>query len=360
MLETVRLGGLIVFLGVVGFSYSARTSEWKARSVYQTMTDRFARSDGSTTFPCNTTEGLHCGGTWKGTINHLDYIQGMGFDAVMISPIIENLHGRVSYGEAYHGYWPLNLYKLNAHFGSSGDLLELSNALHARGMYLMMDTVINNMAFVTNGSNPATTIDYSVLTPFDRSDYYHPYCKITDWNNYTNAQLCQTGDTIVALPDLFTEHSEVQIMLENWTKEIMSNYSIDGLRIDAAKHVSPGFLRNFSDSIDAFMTGEVLQKEVNTICDYQRKYIGSVPNYPVYYAMLDAFTVGNISSLANEVEVMKNACPDVTALVSFSENHDVARFASMVKDLAVSASDPSGKAKRAKRANLDKQFGIIN
>lgn len=345
------IGRLFAFLGILGLSYSANTSEWKARSVYQTMTDRFARSDGSTTFPCNTTEGLYCGGTWKGTLDHLDYIQGMGFDAVMISPIIENVHGRVSYGEAYHGYWPLNLYNLNAHFGSAEDLLELSDAIHSRGMYLMMDTVINNMASITNGSNPATSIDYSVLTPFDKPDYYHSYCKITDWTNYTNAQLCQTGDKIVALPDLFTEHSDVQTLLEDWAKEIMSNYSIDGLRIDAAKHVSPGFLRNFGDNVNTFMTGEVLEQDVDIICNYQSNYIGSVPNYPVYYAMLKAFTLGNVSSLAHEVEVMKNSCPDVTALISFSENHDVARVASMVPDLAVCAS-PDGNEVAEKARNF--------
>jgi hypothetical protein len=33
----------------------------------------------------------------------LDYIQGMGFDAVWISPIVDNLKGMTKTGEAYHG-----------------------------------------------------------------------------------------------------------------------------------------------------------------------------------------------------------------------------------------------------------------
>jgi alpha-amylase len=299
------------------------------------MTDRFARTDGSTTYPCNTTAGLYCGGTWRGTINQLDYIQGMGFDAVMISPIIENLDGHVYYGEAYHGYWPLDLYSLNSHFGTHQDLLDLSDALHSRGMYLMMDTVLNNMAYMTNGSNPATSIDYSIFTPFNNADYFHPYCKISNWENFTNAQLCQTGDTYVALPDLFTEHEDVQKTLEDWAKDTMKTYSVDGLRIDAAKHVSPGFLKNFDDSTTTFMTGEVLQSEVDIICNYQTNYLGSMPNYPVYYSMLTAFTAGNVSDLALKVAQMKAACPDVTSLVSFSENHDVERIASFDDDMAV-------------------------
>jgi hypothetical protein len=37
-------------------------------------------------------------------MNHLDYIQGMGFDAVWISPVSANLEGATSQGEAFHGY----------------------------------------------------------------------------------------------------------------------------------------------------------------------------------------------------------------------------------------------------------------
>ncbi|PYI01032.1 alpha-amylase AmyA [Aspergillus sclerotiicarbonarius CBS 121057] len=313
---------------------AASTDAWSTRSIYQTMTDRFARTDGSTTYPCNTTDGLYCGGTWRGMINQLDYIEGMGFDAVMISPIIKNIEGRVSYGEAYHGYWPQDLYSLNPHFGTKQDLLDLSKALHDRGMYLMMDTVINNMAYITNGSDPSTSIDYSIFTPFNDPKYFHPYCPITDYNNYPLAQACWTGDNIVALPDLKTEDPTVQAILNTWIQEIMTNYSIDGLRLDAAKHVTPSFLPIFQKAAtNSFITGEVYDQSVNTICDYQANYLPSVPNYPVYFALLDAFTRGNTSTLPNLIEAMKHACPNVTTLTSFSENHDVARFASLVPDM---------------------------
>lgn len=57
-------------------------SQWRSQSVYQVVTDRFARTDNSTTYACDTNEGLYCGGTWRGLIGKLDYIQGMGFTAV--------------------------------------------------------------------------------------------------------------------------------------------------------------------------------------------------------------------------------------------------------------------------------------
>ncbi|KAJ5383138.1 Alpha-amylase [Penicillium concentricum] len=333
---TIRsLVGLFI-TGLIASASAASTADWKPRSVYQTMTDRFARTDGSTTAPCNTTAGLYCGGTWRGTIDKLDYIQGMGFDAVMISPIMENIHGRVKYGEAYHGYWPLNFNNLNSHFGTHQDLLDLSAALHSRGMYFMLDTVINNMAYITNGSDPATHIDYSTLTPFNNADYYHPYCNMSDWNDMKIAQKCNTGDEIVPLPDLFTEHEDVQQLLIKWAKNAIKTYSIDGLRIDAAKHVNPGFLKAFSQGLDdIFMTGEVLEGAVSIMADYQENYIASLPNYPIYFQILEAFTMGNTSLLAKGVEEMRMSIPDVNAMTSFSENHDKPRIASNSKDMAM-------------------------
>jgi alpha-amylase len=327
---------LLALLGLVTLTSAASTADWKPRVVYQTMTDRFARTDNSTTSPCSTKDGLYCGGTWRGTINQLDYIEGMGFDAVMISPIIDNIKGRVSYGEAYHGYWPLNFDALNARFGTHQDLLDLSDALHARGMYLMMDTVINNMAqIIPNGTDPNKEVDYTVFNPFNNKDYFHPYCKITDWNNFTDAQNCQTGDLNVPLPDLYTEHEDVQNLLIDWAKKAIKTYSIDGLRIDAAKHVDSGFLTRFCTNVGVFSTGEVLEGAVDIISHYQAEYIGSMPNYPIYFQMLQAFTMGNTSALALEVEAMKQSCPDVNALVSFSENHDKPRIGSMSNDTAV-------------------------
>lgn len=64
---------------------AATPDEWRSRSIYQVITDRFARTDGSTTAECEVFDNAICGGTWQGLINHLDYIQDMGFTAVRSS-----------------------------------------------------------------------------------------------------------------------------------------------------------------------------------------------------------------------------------------------------------------------------------
>lgn len=81
MLSHIFFSFSAIFTIVQGLS----PAEWRAQSIYQVMTDRFARTDGSTTASCDLSD--YCGGTWEGLINHLDYIQGMGFTAVGISSL---------------------------------------------------------------------------------------------------------------------------------------------------------------------------------------------------------------------------------------------------------------------------------
>ena len=66
--------------------------------------------------------------------------------SVWISPVSQNYEGpRTAYGDAYHGYWIADVTKLNDRFGTADDLKALSNELHRRGMYLMVDVVVNNV-----------------------------------------------------------------------------------------------------------------------------------------------------------------------------------------------------------------------
>ena len=64
---------------------------WRSRSIYQVLTDRFAVADGADPKPCDPSMGVHCGGSWLGIYEKLDYIQGMNFYAIWISPIVAQM-----------------------------------------------------------------------------------------------------------------------------------------------------------------------------------------------------------------------------------------------------------------------------
>jgi alpha-amylase len=78
--------GLTWTSGLIGPISALSPAEWRGQSIYQVITDRFARTDGSTTAACDPGMGQYCGGTWQGIISHLDYIQNMGFTAVSFYP----------------------------------------------------------------------------------------------------------------------------------------------------------------------------------------------------------------------------------------------------------------------------------
>ena len=145
---------------LLGMTAAAGTAEWKSRSVYQVLTDRFAKT-GDSGDAC-TNLSTYCGGTYKGIENNLDYIQGMGFDAIWISPVVDNM------ADGYHGYWAANWEKLNDNFGSEQDLHDLVKACHDKDIYVMVDVVANHVAPI--GS------DFSQIYPLNRPEHYHETC----------------------------------------------------------------------------------------------------------------------------------------------------------------------------------------
>ena len=129
---TMALAILVILYTYLALATALTNEAWRSQSIYQLLTDRYARTDGSTT-ACSDL-GKYCGGTWQGIINKLDYIQSMGFTAIWISPITEQIQGTTHYGDAFHGFWPQKINEVNANFGTVGDLQALSAALHQRGM----------------------------------------------------------------------------------------------------------------------------------------------------------------------------------------------------------------------------------
>src|SRR5277367_1966324 len=103
---------ILLILYFLPHSLAASADLWRTRSIYQVMVDRFALSTGDTTTPCNVTLRAYCGGTWRGLQNQLDYIQGMGFSAIWISPISTGISGMTEDGSGYTGYWVNDLTKL--------------------------------------------------------------------------------------------------------------------------------------------------------------------------------------------------------------------------------------------------------
>ena len=296
--------GLILIISI-----SCKTKEeWKPRSIYQLLTDRFARS--SDTGSCVYSQD--CGGDYKGLISKLDYIQGMGFDAIWVSPIIENTEG------SYHGYHFTNLYNLNTHFGTEEDFKALVTECHKRDIWVMVDVVANH-------AGPVGT-DFGRINPFNRAEHYHDWCEINNWGNQWEVENCR----LCGLPDLKQENDWVTQKLLEWIHDLVQKYEIDGIRIDTIMEVPKWFWDKFRQSAGVFQIGEAFNGNTGYVADYQH-HLDSVFNYPLYYKIEYSFC-GSFRNLESYWFNDRKIFPAPEYTATFVENHDNPRFLNRCHD----------------------------
>ncbi|KAJ7473969.1 glycoside hydrolase family 13 protein [Mycena latifolia] len=317
---------------------AASAVDWSTKSVYQLVTDRFATSNDSST-SCDTSLRTYCGGSWVGITNHLDYIQNMGFDAVWISPVVTNADD-TAYGDGYHGYWSRDIDTVSPRFGTAADLKALSAALHTRGMYLMLDVVINHYAGVPTNTTVSLsglfTFDFASLLPLGTEADFHSQCFISDYTNQTDVEQCWLGDQKLPLPDVDTEDATIVATLNTWIKDTVAEYGIDGVRIDTVKHIRHDFWSDFTASAGVFTLGEVLSDNAT----YAASYLGAVDavlDYPAWYQLITAFasTEGNLSALEARPALAPPSSAGSVLSAAFLENHDQPRFPSYTSDTAL-------------------------
>ena len=298
----------LLFVLLSTYITSKTKDEWKTRSIYQILTDRFART--SSTGSCTLSQ--YCGGNYQGIINHLDYIQGMGFNAIWISPIVEN------YAGSYHGYHLTNLYNFNTNFGTEDDFKNLITQCHNRDIWVMVDVVANHVG-------PVGT-DYSQVYPFNSADHYHDYCDITDWTNQWQIENCRLS----GLPDLKQENDWVTQTLLDWISNLISTYNIDGIRIDTIMEVPQWFWDKFRSSAGVFQIGEAFNGDISYVADYQN-HLDSVFNYPLYYTIQSSFC-GSFTNLEGYWFNSRPIYPAPQYVATFVENHDNPRFLNRCND----------------------------
>ena len=253
-----------------------------------------------------TDKGFYHGGDLKGLISRLDYIQGLGVTAVWLGPIFKNkpVQGAPGHESAgYHGYWITDFTRVDPHFGTEADMHALAGAVHARGMKLYMDIVVNHTADIINyrecptrecpyrsradypytrrGGLAGEAINRGFLgdaAPYQtdenfakltRPDYaYTPFVptgqehvKVPDWLNdpiyYHNrgnstfrGESSTMGD-FFGLDDVMTENPRVLRGFIEIFGDWIDKYDIDGFRIDTAQHVNPEFWQRFVPAMRA-------------------------------------------------------------------------------------------------------------
>lgn len=204
------------------------TFSWDEAVIYMTMTDRFF--DGNT----GNNDGVNLegtlsyhGGDFAGLEAKLDYLQSLGVNTIWITPIVLNSSMSYEYeggtyeSTGFHGYWASDFTQLSPYLGTEEELTSLINAMHERGMKLMVDVVLNHAGYGTESH----------------------FNSLLDTTMIRSAAEMVVGDDIYAplsgLPDFLTEKEVVANQLIAWQVAWMSKFDIDYYRVDTVKHVDP-------------------------------------------------------------------------------------------------------------------------
>lgn len=255
---------------------------WESANVYFILTDRFNNGDKSNDHTFNRNKeaaklrGFE-GGDIRGVIQKLDegYFNKLGINAIWLTPVVEQIHGDVNEGTGatygFHGYWTRDWTSLDPSFGTKEDLAELVQKAHAQGIRILLDAVINH-------TGPVTPEDSVYPSEWVRTA---PKCTYKSYDTYINCTLVEN------LPDVKTESNEnveVPSFLANkwkkqgrydkemasldaffkktgyprapkyyimkWLSDYITEFGIDGYRVDTAKHTTEDVWSDFKKVCD--------------------------------------------------------------------------------------------------------------
>ncbi|MBI3927764.1 MAG: alpha-amylase [Armatimonadetes bacterium] len=292
--------------------------EWSRQILYFPMTDRFYDGDPANNQGVDRGQpaGFH-GGDLAGLIQKLDYVQSLGVTALWLSPMAANTQGNHHCG--YHGYWIRDHNRVEEHQGDLATARRTVDEAHRRGMKVVLDVVLNHVG-----------PDHPFLSDPARRDWFHTLGDIKDWNDQHQVE----NGRIAGLPDLAQENPAVyEFLLENtawWIQQL----GVDGIRLDAVKHVSKEFWQRFLPDLkarvgkDLFVVGEVLHGDPGYVAAYQRAGVDYLFDFPLCFAIRNVFGRDGSARELGRIFAQDSQYVDPSHMVTLIDNHDFSRFVS--------------------------------
>lgn len=253
------------------------------------------------------------------------HLEKLGVKGVYFSPIFES---------DTHGYNTRDYRSIDRRLGTNGDFARLCMKLHKAGIKIILDGVFNHVgrgffAFqdVLKNRQNSPYVSWFQKISFEGNSNYNDGLWYEGWEgNYDLVKLNLRNPEVVNY--LFES-------IRVWVKE----FDIDGLRLDVAYCLDKDFiyqLRSFCDTLkpDFFLLGEMIHGDYNTLT--QPGMLHSATNYEAYKGLYSSFNDMNMfeinHSLIREFGNHGSGMYSGKHLLSFADNHDVERLASVLKD----------------------------
>ena len=333
-------------------------------SIYQILVDRFYDGD-----PTNNATGeafrnteweeddfkyMH-GGDWQGIIDKIDYIKGMGYTAIWISPVADpQLWGmRTDEGKqwptAYHGFNVNDPNRASRYFGcedpaaSEAKLKELADVCHANGIKIILDVVPNHVGDYLRGigndahysENDGTLkpgTQMQPVAPFNNKDWYHNKGDILDYNDHSILEDHDMG----GLDDIDLHNQDAKKAIYDSIKKFVDLTDADAVRVDAAKCMFPSDIHELQEYLGVTSFGENFDSNV----DFVSQWVGDngedgMLDFPLFEAIVkdfancESFNTGWTSIQSVFAQDYKYGT-NINNMVTFIDNHDRDRFISAV------------------------------
>ncbi|WDF82280.1 alpha-glucosidase [Lacticaseibacillus pabuli] len=341
-------------------------------------------------------------GDLNGIRQRIPYLQELGINAVWLNPVFVS-------PQIDNGYDVANYYAIDDQIGTMDEMEALISELHAAGIHLILDFVMNHTSdqhpwFKDASSNPDSIYrDYYIFEGHDGQ-------KPNNWGSFFGGSVWSpdpagTGQSYFHLfdkhmPDLNWENPEVRLSMEDIAKFWLEK-GIDGLRVDAFIHIAKAnlhqnfpsehgddeaviaepfyanlpnvqeWLRPFSQRIkadypDTFLLGEAASANVNLAVDYTSKHAGMMDSVITfrYFPTVQHPDEANLPAILHSEDmdwpefkkgqvVWQQTLANVSQPVLYWGNHDMSRMMTRV------AHTPTGAKSLAMLMYLQRGIPII-
>jgi glycosidase len=307
------------------------------------------------------------GGNLKGIARRLDYLKGLGVNALWLSPVFKN---RMEKDDSYHGYGIQDFLEVDPRFGTRDDLKYLVWKAHAKGMYVILDIVINHTGdnWAYPGDNPyyywkgaPGPFDFGSWRKFDSAKGYEEHDAVwpeefrnAGWfkrrgriRNWDDREEAVNGD-FQSLKELDINRPEALDALIKVYKYWIAFADIDGFRLDTVKHMESSATAVFCNAVreyakrigkqNFFLFGEIVGDDTTL-----QEYIGrnsriagtnerfpsldAALDFPLYFVLEEAIKgLAGPAVLRDRYERFKTHYADHGEagryFVTFADNHD--------------------------------------
>lgn len=261
--------------------------------------------------------------------NHFDklrawakHAQEMNFTAIYIGPLFESVG---------HGYETTDYRKVDCRLGTNDDFKEYVSYCHELGLKVVVDGVFNHVgrkffAFedVRQNREQSQYCSWFCNLNFGGNNEYNDGFSYDNWGGYN------------LLVKLNQRNPEVQNYLFDSIRFWVSEFDIDGIRLDAADVLDFDFMkamRCVANEVkeDFWLMGEVIHG------DYSRwandEMLHSVTNYELHKGLYSGHNDHNYFEIAHSIKRLNDICKG-RKLYTFVDNHDVERIASKLNNKA--------------------------